>query len=439
MDLLLQKRSVLHLFVAGFLAVTIGTLLLVLVWNLPNGPVREHIQSSFSNIEARWGLEYFPDRENAVMDLRTDCRMLTIAAYDDATSSLDQAMGAYSLKSDGLGMEQLNLLRATLEKPEDAALDEYPRYWHGYLVPLRFELLFTDYYSILLYNGILIELLVTLLVYVLVHKRETALLPPLVVTLLLASPVTLAMSMQYYAVTFVTLIALIAFVWFKDRLSGFWGVAFFSLGMIVNYLDFLTFPLLALGPSLLLFLSLLDDRKSWQEQLACALVASSLWLVGYGLMWVSKWLLASVILHKNVVVDAAQQMAVRTSHETVHGYESLGTGVHITYADVLSENARRIGGTLFNKLLLAAYPVFFIVWLVGKKGAAQVSGFPVRKVPAILSVALLPFVWSLLMSNHTYTHASFVFRIFLVSVLAALYVPSYIVANTTEKRGNHAR
>ncbi|MBR3225052.1 MAG: hypothetical protein IKF78_07010 [Atopobiaceae bacterium] len=434
-DPLLNRKSGLHIAVAWFAMVAVGVLLLVLAYCLPNDIIRQHVQQSLPNIEARWGWEYFPDMPNAQMDLRTDCRMLASAVYDGKEPLLERVMGAYSLKSEKLGMEQVDLLRATLGEADDAVLDEYPRYWHGYLVPLRLLLLFGDYFSVLYCAGAILLLLIVLLAYLLVKKHETAMLPPLVVTLLLASPVSLVMSTQYHAVTFIMLLSLLAGVCLKDRLKGHWGLVFFVLGGIVNYFDFFTFPLLALGPLLVLFLSTMGDDIPWQKQVLNVALAALLWFLGYGLMWVSKWILASVVLHKNVIEDASKQVAVRSSNVVAHGYGQLANGKHFSHLRTILVNGWRIAGSWFNALVIIAYPVVFGIWAQKRRSKGEegtrLARFPRCKLPALIAIALLPLIWAFAVSNHTYTHSTFTYRIFLVSIFCVLYIPSYIMSHTS--------
>ena len=88
---------------------------------------------------------------------------------------------------------------------------------------------------------------------------------------------------------------------------------FFACGMCINFMDFLTYPIVTLGVPLiaLLLLSLKDDRVNFLTGLRKIIICSVLWTAGYAVSWTTKWILASVVLKKNVLLDAAGQAAFR--------------------------------------------------------------------------------------------------------------------------------
>ena len=84
------------------------------------------------------------------------------------------------------------------------------------------------------------------------------------------------------------LIVVLNDIW-KDDIDK-WGLLFLCIGGVTSYLDLLTYPLVALGAPLILFLSF-RGTATMRSSMRYILTLSSFWVIGYAGMWAGKWVL----------------------------------------------------------------------------------------------------------------------------------------------------
>ena len=82
------------------------------------------------------------------------------------------------------------------------------------------------------------------------------------------------------------------------------------------------------------------------------IVKSFLWGIGYLCMWFSKWIIASVIMKKNIILEAIDRIFLRTGNTTL-------TFENITFSKVITENFNNI-----PKKLLLAFLLFYVVIII---------------------------------------------------------------------------
>ncbi|HGB4051199.1 TPA: hypothetical protein ACIVF2_004493, partial [Salmonella enterica subsp. enterica serovar 16:l,v:-] len=88
---------------------------------------------------------------------------------------------------------------------------------------------------------------------------------------------------------------------------------FFILGSVINFIDLLTAPVASLSiPLIIIILFLYEGKATFISSIKTTILSSISWGLGYGLTWVAKWLIASVILGQNVFLNAIQSMFFRT-------------------------------------------------------------------------------------------------------------------------------
>ncbi len=66
---------------------------------------------------------------------------------------------------------------------------------------------------------------------------------------------------------------------------------FFVVGMVENFFDFLTYPIITLGIPLivLLWLKIRDESADLKENMIFTVKSSVSWGLGYALTWIAKW------------------------------------------------------------------------------------------------------------------------------------------------------
>ncbi|MBO5143689.1 MAG: hypothetical protein J6C46_12005 [Clostridia bacterium] len=246
----------------------------------------------------------------STLDNFTDSLMLLTASYSGDESVFDRAMSNYRLNESG--KDPYQTMTGNLDS-EKTKVTSYARYWHGYLVFLRPLLSVFNYSEIRMINAsIQIILLVTLIV--MMFKKKIALFSiPLVAAYLMINPIAIANSLQYSSIWYIVLISMIVYLIFKDKIveNKLHYLLFTVVGMATSFFDLLTYPIATLG--MLMVLVLVSENVSWKEAIKRILICGLCWTAGYGIMWASKWLIASLILNENVFKSAGEAIQARGS------------------------------------------------------------------------------------------------------------------------------
>lgn len=390
--------------------IIIYTVFAVLACCLPDKTVKRHVKSASSSM-SKYG--NYPrsifDVEGCQQDLFTEALILDQVYCIDRTKPLESAMKV-NRKSETWNLPG-DLWRLTHENAEMNEFS-YPRYWHGTTFLTRFLLLFFSYPQIqwLLFG---ISTLLMLLFGVFYFPRagfmKTA---AMLMSWALVYGFMLQFSLQFSPVFLITLVASILVVRFQDNQDSL-GLLFFITGSLTCYFDILTIPLLSFGWPLVIWLSLNDDKKLKTGDLWAFIKWALLWLAGFALTWAAKWAVGSVVLEYNVFTDAFQAVSMRTDVS-----EEFGRW------DAVTKNLDMIPWNLVCLTMLGfAFSLFHRFhrpdWM---------------RVGLFLLIALAPYVWYLALSNHSYLHSWFTYRLQMISVAAILLVICSFQKNRRIKR-----
>nr|MCR5422676.1 hypothetical protein [Bacilli bacterium] len=196
---------------------------------------------------------------------------------------------------------------------------------------------------------------------------------------------------------------------------------FTIIGMITSYMDFLTYPIASLG--IILLLVLIKEKLPFQEAIKRILVCGICWAFGYGIMWASKWMLAAVITGKDVIKNALDQAVYRTSDYTWDPNKKITRISAIREALGAYETGSVIKIIAFNFVI--AISIFIYNCLGTKKDSFNALLKRSLNYLPILGLSFIPFVWYLVLANHSLIHTFFSFRTALVLWFA---INAYIFA-----------
>lgn len=341
----------------------------------------------------------------------TDALMLAQASYDGTEPLLERAMAVYRWSTED--ENPFGLLQAIVDGNDTQLVrKQYDRYWHGYLVVLKPLLLIFDLSQIRIINLVVLTLLLGYCVFLMYQKIAKNYCGWFLYALLFFMPFTIPFCMQYCTATYVLLIALIIlfkhYEWLQQesRLAYF----FMLLGMTVAYVDYLTFPLVTFGIPVI-FVLLLDRKKNTIKVDLLRVFRYGIdWSIGYVGLWASKWIVASLIMHQNLIEESLQQVAFRASSTSEMG------DFKITFFQA-------IGSNVCNYVNL----VYIIVILVGLISVCRKIRPKQYSLPEVLKqygiyllIAMTPFVWYGVFKNHSYGHGSFTFRCLFITVFAGM-------------------
>lgn len=403
----LLKKSI----CAGIGGVLIGFLLLVLVYMLPVGSMRENVKGSAGEWyeEGAWPV-MINGYSGSILDNFTDSLMLSIAIYENEESTVTQAMkNYYAMESvDSLPFDSLY---AYLQD-ESCYGENYARYWHGYLVILKPLLMFFSYSDLRILN---MCVLCSLLVYVICLCRKNLPRGSAAVfglMFLFLMPLTLMNCLDMANMMYVTLAAMIILIkkqeyWKRQENSLFF---FLAVGMLTSYMDFLTYPMITLGVPLVTYMVLCvrDDRTSLK--LKNTISGIVFWGLGYGGMWCSKWILASLLTGENIIINALRTVKKR-SNLYAEGPDLADRIKAIT------ENFGVLCEGVFGKILIIL-AVVMVCCLVYSIALSRKNENGLKGLWLIGMAALIPVAWLFVTSEHAGMHAWFTYRNLVVCIYA---------------------
>lgn len=286
---------------------------------------------------------------------------------------------------------------------------EYSYYWHGYVSVLRPILCVISYHDLRFLNGLLQMALIFVLVKT-VWKRKGRIYGLILFTsYILLMPVALLFSLQYTWIFYIAMLSALFLVnkggWAAE--NGRYIVIFCGIGMLTSYFDLLTYPLFTWGIPVLWWLMMREPEGKGARPLMEVIASGISWIFGYGVFWGMKWCLGSMILRRDVIQAALDEILLRS-----------GVEEELTLADRFSAayiNWKHYGYCIYALILL--------LWLIWGLVKGLRRGWRVHSnIFAYCLVGVSSVVWYFTLANHTSAHHFFTYRIFGVSVLAFLAI-----------------
>lgn len=360
---------------------------------LPDKAIKRHIAESAPVIAAE-GLypRLLNDMEQYRLDNFTDALMMNQIYNIDRKHPVKSAMRMIRSSEKGRDWDQPGLLvrRVNGEELEE---QHYSRYWHGGSFLYRLLFLTMDYATLrfvllLISSGLLLSLACA-------YFRKAGWLKTLALSMgfVITYGFITQFSMQFFPVLAITIIGSLLVIQ-REASKGF-GLLFFIIGSLTCYFDLLTTPLLTLGIPLAILLSLKSNQGFLLKNNFIEVVQLILlWGLGFALTFVTKWALASLILGQNIFADAYEVSLYRMEAD------------EFTRWDAVTMNF-----DMLNWWIIAIVAVVMLVF-----NLIKYRSFNYKKAILFLLIALMPYVWYLILSNHSYQHWWFTFRLQAVTV-----------------------
>lgn len=378
------------------LAIALGALLISAANYLPVNPVNR--QESLAQLDSEGFFPEVPSMEGGdgsfhsqnptALELATDRLMVEMALYDGEDSGIIQAFRCFSTQSQ-------------YQK-------EYSRYWHGYVVILRFLLIFFNYYEMRIINGICQMLIFSAISYFVLKRKGVKYALAFATSYILLMPAALAQCFQYSWVYYAAFGSLLVFLKWEDYFEQRERYIYFFLlvGAVTTYLDLLTYPLLTWGLVITWWLLLQKDQGSIAGNVLKVIFSGISWITGYAVMWMGKWAVGSLVLRENLFQKAISEALLWT----VDGMEESIT---------LGERFR----TLYINWETYSYKIYFVIiaiWGLYVLARGILGYTRDARMPALLLTGLSSIVWYVVMAGHTNMHHIFTHRIYGVSIAAFL-------------------
>jgi len=422
-----NKNASLFKMVGNFLFVYLCLVLffvlsLTLVSLIPGTKIKENIASSALTLKEQGDRpRILGNHKLNQLDNLTESVMLGIIYNIDEHQPLKSALKAMFYAGSNSNEEnyRVNSLYDQIQyafRPNN----QYPRYWHGYIVAIRPMLTFMPYSSV--QKTLQIAFLIFFGYLVALFSKKLSMLAALsfAISIVLVNisiiPVTVHASMVF----FICFSAIALFLKTKDMSTEKYIIAFFIIGALTSFVDLLTAPFITFGfPAIVLLISrnTVETRNSFKSVFSFVVYIGLSWMIGYALLWGTKWVLASIMLKENVIAEGINGILERIGRDI-----PFGNIQHINSFDAIKKNLQT-----FYTFTISNYPISFVVIpLMIFYGFFAViwhkKKYRLDTTIIIALIGLLPFFWFGVAANHSFIHAYFTSRILSVSVFAFSYV-----------------
>lgn len=319
--------------------------------------------------------------------------------------------------------------------------EQYIRYWHGSLSILRPLTVFFNVNQIYTIMKVTFWILVAILLLIIFKKYKT-----LAIVLVMAASMlnfsTIPTCFEYmWTVLIAIIVSIISLLIEKKGNKGLY-LLYFITGILTCYFDFLsTETLTILMPIILTLLIRYKENRvqTFKEGFRFIFISGSLWLLAYAMMWLTKWVLASIILKINAFVYVKDNALLRLNM-------SNGIVGRVKIKNILLQNVSKIWPlrllgnknktwiVLFASLVVSLLIITIIklgVFLKNKELKYKRDNIKIRLL--LLLISVIPYVRYIVMGNHSYYHSFFTYRAQLPSIIAIIFIIIYTIKRDIEK------
>lgn len=304
---------------------------------------------------------------------------------------------------------------------EEEQLNSYSRYWSGQLVFIKPLLLIFDYQEIQKFNFVLQNALLLILLY-LIYKNLRNYFIPFFLALTTIKPFYIHLSLTFSSTYYLLLIASIVLLKFKNKILTKNNLIyfFFISGCLNAFFDYLNYPLITLGFTLILVLLSETNKNNYLKTI---LKLSCSWFIGYTFFWCAKFITASIITKETEhIINGFGSFFTRIAHNDKPYYipEHLSQEYNsLSIFDSIFSNLNEL--TQRQEILFFIIGIIFlinIILIIKNYKKSKTINF--KPLYPFLIIATFPFVWLMIFVNHSYIHSYITFRIFAVSIFALL-------------------
>lgn len=283
---------------------------------------------------------------------------------------------------------------------------EYARYWHGYLVYLRPLLVIFNYEEITVLSLVIFGGLLCITSFFIWKKIGKFPAIALILACLCSDIFFITGSINEILCFDLAFIFSIYLLLKKD--SSKLLSEFFIFGSITNFFDFLTNPIVTYGIPIVIYFMIIfrENKKSFKDVFLFYLKSSILWIMGYALTWISKWIITDVLLNRGIISNAIQQIRFRTNINNISKGEFF----------------KLLGEYLSNGIFLIniTFLGLFLITFIDKKRNKLDEQVCSKKVCilAYFIALFIPFVWFIVVLQHSYVHIFFTYRNIIVYIFS---------------------
>lgn len=403
--------KILTKYIIVFLLLIVGYIIFgLMAWHLPDKKIQDSIAISMGKGDI--DIDYpraIVNKEMCRMDNCTDALILNQTYNMRLMPPLRSVMLVPSHGGETRDVEALKSVVNGTEQP----LQTYARYWHGSTFLMRFLTLLIGRYAnirlMMYYISSIAILLMLAMAYM--HSSIRAAMS-FVIAFLLLKGYVLQFSIQFFPVIMLACCGGIAAIKYKS-VPHKMQVSMFVIGSLTSYFDLLTTPLLTLGIPALMYVACNEDKIASMNLKSIAMIFFMpilLWGIGYGGTWMAKWIIATCITPENVFAEA-----ISVGHYRINGaVPQMGD---YSILDTLMSNIQKMPMFLFIVL-------FVILSILATVFHRRVS---IKNILVFVVIGLMPYLWYIVLSNHSWTHCWFTYRSQVIAIMAVVLILSSMV------------
>lgn len=386
---------------------------LALTAKIPKTKIEENLKKSASYLEKNSGFKRVqPGREYTYLHLYADSVILNIINCIDTNKPIESIMWANYYETIKMDINN-DFIEVVQENKEPN--QQYIRYWHGSMLILRPLLVFLSLEQIYKVNYISITVLALILLIIIWKRSKKLAIAYLLSMIMIAFPIV-GMCLEYVWTFYIMLISSIIAINIKKEKNLY--KLFLVTGMITCFLDFLTTEIITLFVPLILILGIKKEKNeiiNFKDAVKVFFKSCVLWFIGYAGMWISKWILASLILNINAIDYVKDQALLR-----MNGLQGLNSAKEM-YIGAITNNWHTLYPINIVKKtselwwMLGGLVTFFILIIDWKKIKNN------KESLIMLIIAVMPYLRYLILANHSYRHSFFTFRSQMISIMALTY------------------
>lgn len=386
--------------------------LLILSSKIPKSSIQKNIEASVLFFKENAGVEEkLKRREYTTIHYYADSVLLNIIYCIDSQNPVESTMWSKLYKNVNADINN-DFIEVVEENKEPN--EQYLRYWHGSMSIIRPLLTVLNIEQIYLVNKIIIYGLAIVLLVLIFQKSKKIAIIFLISMIMVAFPIV-PYCLEYSWTFYIMLITSIIAILIEKKGNKHLYILFFISGILTCFFDFLTTEIITvLVPVLLVLLIRKEDNRlaNFKEGFIFVFVSCILWGLSYVAMWLTKWVLASIILNINAIEYVKENAMLR-----INGLQGLSSKKDM-YIGALYNNFHCLYpiNIVKNKKELLKYVLTFFTVL-----ALVIDWKSIKKqwfAGLLLLIALTPYLRYLTLANHSYRHAFFTFREQIVSIIA---------------------
>ncbi len=400
-----QKKSniVCHYIQLFLLLIILEVMALAFVALIPRSYIKKNLEQSANYLCEKDVFFYASSTDKATkIDRYADSILLNITYYYNEVHPVSSVMSS-SYYFTPTNNENYNLLTAVTNELSPTL--EYSRYWHGSIAIVRPLLILFDIEEIYIFICVILAFMLLALLILIAKQIGKAGAFCFIAATIMTSMWYVPMSLEYtWTILIMLITSIITLLKLKSNHCDF-TILFLTVGNITAYFDFLTTETLTfLVPAVLIITYNYTSGKiiSFSKEFKSLTQYGIIWFIGYIFTHLAKWTLASIILKRNIFLDAFNQAK----------YRAVGQADELSFfSQRIGAEARNISNLFPFSTLGSSSLIFAIVFFAFTLSVI----FLIRKEKncfnhLLLIIAVIPYIRYFVLGNHSYLHHFFTFR-----------------------------